>query len=125
MQTHILPSSGTVSSWDISKFALVSVALWLLFHLFKAIYNVSPLHPLYQIPGSKLAAATFLPEIYWDVFKFGRYTRQIQRMHEKYGPLVRISPDEIHCADVDFSDEIFATGTRKRNKPAHQVNGTV
>lgn len=46
-------------------------------------------------------------------------------MHEKYGPLVRISPNEIHCADVNFSDEIFAIGTRKRNKPAHQVNGTM
>ncbi|KAJ4390102.1 hypothetical protein N0V93_007575 [Gnomoniopsis smithogilvyi] len=46
-------------------------------------------------------------------------------MHDKYGPLIRISPDELHCADVDFSDEIFAIGTRKRNKPAHQVNGTV
>lgn len=46
-------------------------------------------------------------------------------MHEIYGPLVRISPNEVHCADFDFSDEIFGTGTRKRDKPPHQVNGTV
>lgn len=110
---------------DLFKFTLLFIGCWVIFQLLKALYNVSPLHPLHSIPGPKLAAATYLPEFYWDVIKFGRYTRQIQAMHSKYGPLVRISPDELHCADVDFSDEIFAIGTRKRNKPAHQVNGTV
>ena len=40
------------------------------------------------------------------------------------GPLVRISPDEVHCSDSRFIDEIYATGSRKRDKPIHQVRGS-
>lgn len=40
------------------------------------------------------------------------------------GPIVRISPDEVHCSDSRFIDEIYATGNRKRDKPIHQVRGT-
>lgn len=124
-QMNPIPSFGALPLSTVSTVVLLSVGCWLVFHFLKALYNVSPLHPLYRIPGPKLAAATYLPEFYYDVVKFGRYTRQIKAMHAKYGPLVRISPTEIHCADVEFSDEIYAIGTRKRNKPAHQVNGTV
>ena len=37
------------------------------------------------------------------------------------GPLVRISPDEIHCNDAAFVDEIYASGARKRDKQAHYL----
>lgn len=100
-------------------------AIWLAYQLVKALYNASPFHPLSHIPGPKLAAATYLPEFYYDVIKFGRYTREIRELHEKYGPLVRINPYEIHCSDINFSDEIYAVGGRKRDKPSHQVDGTV
>src|SRR6478736_8351598 len=40
------------------------------------------------------------------------------------GPIVRINPNETHCADMAFSDEIYAVGGRKRDKPFHQVNGS-
>ena len=39
------------------------------------------------------------------------------------GPVVRTSPDEVHCSDSRFIDEIYATGKRKRDKPIHQVRG--
>ncbi|KAF4473450.1 cytochrome P450 oxidoreductase, partial [Fusarium agapanthi] len=90
----------------------------------RALYNVSPFHPLSKIPGPKLAAATYLPEFYYDVILVGRYTHAIKQMHEKYGPVVRINPNELHCADMSFSDEIYAVGGRKRDKPFHQVNGS-
>jgi hypothetical protein len=40
------------------------------------------------------------------------------------GPIVRISPNEVHCNDIRFSDEIYAVGGRKRDKPLHQINGS-
>jgi hypothetical protein len=40
------------------------------------------------------------------------------------GPVVRISPNEVHCNDISFSDEIYAVGGRKRDKPLHQINGS-
>lgn len=116
--------------WFLSSVLTIKTVLLLVlacsaFQLVKALYNISPLHPLSRIPGPRLAAATYIPEIYHDVIKYGRYTRRIRVMHEEYGPLVRISPNEIHCNDMNFSDDIYALGGRKRNKPAHQVNGTV
>lgn len=64
---------------------LALVGIWLAYHILKALYNISPLHPLSRIPGPKLAAATYLPEFYYDVVKYGCYTKEIAKMHEKYG----------------------------------------
>ena len=66
---------------------LVFAGLWLAYHVLKAFYNISSLHPLSGIPGPKLAAATYLPEFYYDVVKYGCYTKEISKMHEKYGKL--------------------------------------
>ncbi|RBR23917.1 uncharacterized protein FIESC28_03227 [Fusarium coffeatum] len=104
--------------------AVVAVLSWLAFKVLQALYNISPLHPLSGVPGPKLAGATYLPEFYHDVILVGRYTHAIKKMHEKYGPIVRINPNETHCADMAFSDEIYAVGGRKRDKPFHQVNGS-
>lgn len=65
----------------------VLITAWLGYQLLKIIYNVSPLHPLSSIPGPRLAAASYLPEFYYDVILLGRYTHQIRRMHEIYGRL--------------------------------------
>lgn len=40
------------------------------------------------------------------------------------GPIVRINPGEVHCSDRHFIDEIYAAGSRKRDKPVHQVRGS-
>ncbi|KXJ89734.1 cytochrome P450 [Microdochium bolleyi] len=103
---------------------LTFMTAWLAYQLIKALYNISPLHPLHHVPGPALAAATYLPEFYHDVYLGGRYTHAIQKMHDTYGPLVRVNPHEVHCNDMDFADEIYATGSRKRDKPMHLINGS-
>ncbi|KXJ88751.1 trichodiene oxygenase [Microdochium bolleyi] len=94
------------------------------FGLARAVYNVSPLHPLSHIPGPKLNAMTYLPEFFHDTIRFGKYTSEIAKMHETYGPIVRINPDEVHCNDPKFANEIFPSGGRKRDKVPHQVRGS-
>lgn len=37
-------------------------------------------------------------------------------MHEKYGPIVRINPEEVHINDADYYDEVYTGATRKRDK---------
>ncbi|KAI0382256.1 cytochrome P450 [Hypomontagnella monticulosa] len=96
---------------------------WVLYQLFVMLYNLSPLHPLSHIPGPLLARASFLPEFYYDFVKYGKYTKQIQRMHDEYGPIIRINPNEVHCNDIEFVDEIYTTSSRKRNKPLHLIRG--
>ncbi|KAK1572694.1 trichodiene oxygenase [Colletotrichum navitas] len=107
----------SVLSWRIAGALLV---VWIIHHFVRALYNVSPLHPLSKIPGPKLAGASYLYEFWFDFVKKGRYTLEIRRLHEVYGPIVRINPDEIHCNDVNFTDEIYAINGRKRNKHLHQ-----
>ncbi|KAE8325999.1 cytochrome P450 [Aspergillus sergii] len=81
-------------------------------------------HPLRNIPGPKLAAATHLYEWYYDLFLGGRYLFEIERMHERYGPIVRINPREIHISDPQYYDEIYASGAHRRNKDADFVSFT-
>ncbi|KAJ5345239.1 hypothetical protein N7452_003243 [Penicillium brevicompactum] len=73
-------------------------------------------HPLSKFPGPKLAAITSLYEFYFNVAKGGRYFWEIERMHEKYGPIVRISPQEVHISDPYYYTETYTGHTRKRDK---------
>ncbi|KAJ4292534.1 hypothetical protein N0V90_009197 [Kalmusia sp. IMI 367209] len=75
--------------------------------------------PLSKFPGPKIAAATQLYEFYYDFLAGGpggRYTWRIKEMHDKYGPIVRISPFELHIADADFYDKLYTGASNPREK---------
>jgi hypothetical protein len=61
------------------------VGVYIAYHIVRALYNISPFHPLSHIPGPKLAAATWFYEGWFDLILGGMYTNEIQRMHEVYG----------------------------------------
>mgnify|MGYP001582096791 CR=1 FL=1 len=63
------------------------VGLWVGYRAIRALYNISPLHPLSHVPGPRLAASTFLYEAWFDLILGGRYTHEIKRMHESYGKM--------------------------------------
>ena len=42
-------------------------------------------HPLSKVPGPKLAAATWLYEIYFDLILGRKFFAEITRLHEIYG----------------------------------------
>lgn len=105
-----------------SRFVLWLLGTWVAYRIAIAIYNVSPFHPLYRFPGPKIAATSYLYEAYYDWWLRGRYGKVIARMHEQYGPVVRINPDELHCNDPAFTDEIYAGPGRVRDKWQHQLN---
>ncbi|KAL7936142.1 cytochrome P450 [Trichoderma chlorosporum] len=109
-----------VSELTMPQSIAVILCVWVLYEVLRAVYNVT-LHPLAGFPGPMTAGASYWYEGYFDLILWGRYTSEILRMHEKYGPVVRINPDELHCNDPHFADEIFPIGARKRNKPAHQL----
>jgi hypothetical protein len=65
------------------------------------------LHPLSKIPGPKLAAVSRLYDFYYDCILGGQFAFKIEELHQKYGPIVRIGPNEVHIHDPDFFDEVY------------------
>ncbi|KAI1292699.1 cytochrome P450 [Xylaria venustula] len=82
-------------------------------YVFIIIYRLY-LSPLAPFPGSKLAAATGWYEFYYDYWLNGQYIFEIERMHKKYGPIIRVTPDELSINDADFYNEIYVTESRRR-----------
>lgn len=72
--------------------------------------------PISHIPGPRLAALTQYYEFYYDVVLGGQFTFKLLELHKVYGPVVRISPWEVHVADHDFHSELYTGAARPRQK---------
>ncbi|KAF2704078.1 trichodiene oxygenase [Pleomassaria siparia CBS 279.74] len=70
------------------------------------------LHPLARFPGPRIAAVSRWYEGYYDVILGGQYTSKIQELHTIYGPIIRISPYELHVIDPEFFDTLYRTDGR-------------
>ncbi|KAL0069013.1 hypothetical protein AAF712_004006 [Marasmius tenuissimus] len=63
-------------------------------------------HPLRKFPGPWTAAATYYYRGYYDVVKGGGWVEHIIELHKRYGPVVRVSPHELHFSDPNAFDDI-------------------
>jgi hypothetical protein len=89
--------------------------------LLGAIYRLY-FSPISQFPGPKLAAVTYWYEFYYDIILRGQYTFKVRDLHARYGPIVRINPCELHVADPDFYETLYAGGGRRRERwPWHAL----
>lgn len=64
-------------------------------------------HPLSRFPGPVSGAISRWPEFYYEVIKQGQFSKVIDQYHEKYGPIVRVVPNEIHIKDSQFYEEFY------------------
>ncbi|PQE10449.1 Cytochrome P450 protein [Rutstroemia sp. NJR-2017a BBW] len=74
------------------------------------------LHPLAKFPGPKQAAITHWYEGYYDIIHKGRYIFHIEELHKKYGPIIRVGPNELHILDPDFYHTLYSTTNFHANK---------
>ena len=66
-------------------------------------------HPLSKIPGPKLAALT---SFYYTFHEFrGDRHFFIDKLHRKYGAIVRIGPSYVSCSDPAAVKEIYGVGS--------------
>ncbi|KAL3476651.1 cytochrome P450 [Aspergillus californicus] len=72
--------------------------------------------PLARFPGPRLAAATGLYEAYFQIIKGGTFTWEINRLHQEYGPIIRIKPSELHIKDPDYYNVLYSGPGKHRNK---------
>ncbi|KAI5891178.1 cytochrome P450 [Schizophyllum commune H4-8] len=63
-----------------------------------ALYRLSPLHPLAAFPGPRHAAQTKWWMVHRILLKGGRH-QELQSCHRRYGPWVRIGPNELSIND--------------------------
>ncbi|KAE8360994.1 cytochrome P450 [Aspergillus caelatus] len=51
----------------------------------------------------------------------GQYVFKIQELHKQYGPIIRVTPDEIHMNDVGYLDTIYAPSMTRLDKYDYQL----
>ncbi|KAH7395782.1 cytochrome P450 monooxygenase-like protein [Cadophora sp. MPI-SDFR-AT-0126] len=103
-----IPTAG-YSLWFIVLCLLVFLGLASLIN--NVIYNLYQ-HPLHEIPGPKIAGATYLYQTYYSLRGTSTYYKRIREMHAQYGPVIRITPDEVHLSDTDNYETINCVGTK-------------
>jgi len=76
-------------------FWLAPVVLYFLYSWLKVIYGAF-FGPLSKLPGPKLWAISRLPRMYmeWQ----GEEAAGVDALHKKYGPIVRLAPNEVSFA---------------------------
>ncbi|RDW61808.1 cytochrome P450 [Aspergillus mulundensis] len=79
----------------------------LLYLISRTIYNIY-FHPLSIFPGPKLRAATRLAWVY--SMTSGANHRNIKRLHERYGPVVRVAPNELSFISPSAWQDIYTKG---------------
>ncbi|PVH96691.1 hypothetical protein DM02DRAFT_534697 [Periconia macrospinosa] len=65
--------------------------------------------PIFKFPGSMVAAVTHWYDFYHDYWRNRKYIFEIEKMHKRYGPIVRVNPYELSIYDAEFYNKIYIT----------------
>lgn len=88
----------------IVAFAAVSVAV-LSYHIYSSVFS----GPLTRVPGPKSFALTKVRLIY-EEYK-GLRTRKLDALHRRYGPVVRVAPNEVAFNSISALRTIYGAGS--------------
>ncbi|KAF2438407.1 cytochrome P450 [Karstenula rhodostoma CBS 690.94] len=86
----------------------ILTATWLIATLTYGLYNLT-LHPLRRYPGPPLYAAYRLSYVIANIR--GKLPFEVLDMHRKYGPVVRIAPNELAFTEPAAWNDIYGPGT--------------
>ncbi|KAL6720905.1 hypothetical protein ACLMJK_000004 [Lecanora helva] len=100
---------------------LVAAAILTFMALYNLAYYVYNLvfHPLSKYPGPNSTAASRLPLI-WSTIR-GEAWQFSRQLHRKYGPMVRIAPDEISTTSSSAWKDIYVSNIPLEKDPFSQT----
>ncbi|KAF5393698.1 hypothetical protein D9757_000365 [Collybiopsis confluens] len=74
-------------------------------------------HPLHRYPGPALAALTNWYGKYYSLVEGGQLVYKIEKLHELYGPVIRIGPNTLHFNDRRAYHDIYTHGSSLTKEP--------
>ncbi|KAM7210371.1 putative cytochrome P450 E-class, group I [Rhypophila decipiens] len=97
---------------------LFLISALVLFWVLSTILYRRCFHPLSKVPGPFLWSISTLPIFYHQGLREGQLMHVLPGLHAKYGPVVRISPNEVHLSDPEAYDKIHNIGTKFYKDPS-------
>ena len=73
--------------------------------MYIALYNLF-IHPLHKVPGPWLYAVSWIPKT-WRDSVVGKHYSDLTCLHERYGDVVRVGPDEVSCTSAQAWNDIY------------------
>ena len=80
-------------------------------------------HPLANVPGPRIAAMTREYELYYQGMQHTKFPQKIIDLHKKYGPIVRVSPEEVSINDSEFNINFFMHDKKLNKEPWYYFFG--
>lgn len=106
---------------ELPVFSFVDVSLYFVvlgfFYLCALALYRRYFHPLSGIPGPFLFSATRLCLWYHNVVREGQVYLEIEKLHRIYGPVVRVSPNEVHLNDPENYEIIYSHAAKYPKDP--------
>ena len=105
---------------DTTYLSILAFMLLLTYRICLIIYNLY-FHPLARFPGPKFAAISYLPETYYNLFvgEGGQFPFAVRKWHDRYGPIIRINPNELHVRDSAWFDTLYDSSKPAYKHPDH------
>ncbi|KAI1821973.1 putative cytochrome P450 monooxygenase [Xylaria intraflava] len=92
---------------DVTYLAQIGLVLGVAYLVGEALYNAF-LHPLRKFPGPVSHRLSALPRTWYQIR--GCLPFYIRELHERYGPVVRLAPDELIFSNPQAWHDIYARG---------------
>ncbi|KAK8873684.1 P450 monooxygenase [Apiospora arundinis] len=89
----------------------LSLLGWVGYCLATAVYNVY-FHPLRRFPGPLAARASNGWKLYMEVFRQESPVHLLQKLHQQYGDVVRLRPNELHFSSANAYNDIYNPSAR-------------
>ena len=112
LEELLLKESDHVKTFGIAGIVSLAIFYFLIYPLY--------LNPLCKVPGPKICALSK----FWILYKSWSEQRNhyVDDLHKKYGPIVRIGPNEADISDSDYLNEVFIRDMEKSNFYSQFVN---